>query len=296
MKDGTVLLKGLNGANPLGFMAALGCARLLSRVRPATRLGWVKHGTWRPFVTGVDSEDGCMAEVARACQETLTDNDLTAALGENITVAPAEFRKFAQQAADDLECSGFAAAFGSEAVEDKNKGKIQYTKFCFITGSGHQNFLETMRLLRRQTTEGHLRRALFQGMEPGDKGLSMRWDPGDAKEYALQWANPGPEGVQSSWGAYRLAIEALPLFPAVPARGWLKTSGFVPKDQFQWPIWRDPIGVDTIRSLIGYEVAEGKMQHIREMGIEEVFRSERVRIGEGANFKVSFRPARAVGE
>jgi hypothetical protein len=297
MSGRRILLKGLNGANPLGFMAALGCARLLSGVRPETLLGWDKHGTWRPVIGGFDSEAECVEALAEAARDTRAAEDLSAKLGDNIAVAPTVFRQFALLAALDPRWSGFAAAFGCDALKDKEKDRIQYTKLCFITGSGHQNFLETMRLLRQRTTEAHLRRTLFEGMEPADKGLSMRWDPSDAKEYALQWDNPGPEGVQSSWGAYRLAIEALPFFPTAPGRRWLKTTGFVSKDgrvEFQWPIWRDPIGVDAIRSLIGYQFVDKEMNEIREMGIEELFRSERVRIGEGANFKVSFRPARAV--
>jgi hypothetical protein len=35
-------------------------------------------------------------------------------------------------------------------------------------------------------------------------------------------------------------------------------------------------------------------EKLREMGVDEVFRAARVRIGKGANFKVSFRPAMAV--
>lgn len=85
--------------------------------------------------------------------------------------------------------------------------------------------------------------------------------------------------------------------------------------EFSWPIWTGWAGLDVVRSLLGLaEVAElgrrGPRQDItedevarrnwemreklREMGVDEVFRAARVRIGKGANFKVSFRPAMAV--
>jgi hypothetical protein len=297
MNQRTIVLTGLNGANPLGFMAALGCARLLTADNPETQLGWQNVGGWRPVIIGFASEDDLINALERAARNVRAGEDLSAPLEKNITVEPKVFREFARRAAMDPEWSPFAASFGCDALQD-DKGRIQYTKLCFITGSGHQNFLETMRSLRERTTTDHLRRVLFEGMEPADRGLSMRWDPGDAKEYALQWANPGPEGVQSSWGAYRLAIEALPFFPAVPARKWLKTTGFASKDEFMWPIWHDPISADSIRSLIAYEFDLEDMpklrDKLREMGIEELFRSQRVRIGEGANFKVSFRPSSPV--
>ena len=35
-------------------------------------------------------------------------------------------------------------------------------------------------------------------------------------------------------------------------------------------------------------------RQLEPMGIAAVYRAQRVRIGQGANFKVSFRPARAI--
>lgn len=102
------------------------------------------------------------------------------------------------------------------------------------------------------------------------------------------------------WGANRLALEALPLFPAHPKGKQLRTTGFRerrPWDEFTWPLWGTPVTLDTIRSLVALrELQDDNLNRpmLRAMGIEEVFRVQRVRIGMRANFKVSFRPARAV--
>lgn len=72
----------------------------------------------------------------------------------------------------------------------------------------------------------HLREALFGPWRYENDGLSMRWDPDDAKEYALRWRDPSIGGVSSVWGANRLAFEALPLFPTVPTEAGLRTTGF----------------------------------------------------------------------
>lgn len=294
MSEQVVMLGGLNGANPLGFLAGLGCLRMAARRETSVRLAWKLAGQWRPILHGFDSEARLLDVLEAASSEITAGPDLSESLGNNITVSTGSFRLFAVQAAECPEWSPFAAAFGCDAIEDERNKRLQYTKLCFITGSGHQNFLETIRQLRARVTREHLRRALFESMDPIDKGLSFRWDPADAREYALQWNNPGPEGVQACWGAGRLAIEALPFFPALPRRGVLETTAFVTKDEFRWPIWSDPLSVGAIRSLLSNaDILAGRNRRaLRSRGIEELFASRRVRIGEGANFKVSFRPAR----
>jgi hypothetical protein len=86
----------------------------------------------------------------------------------------------------------------------------------------------------------------------------------------------------------------------VPTETRLRTTGFRTQNrahEFTWPIWTQPASVDTVRSLIGLQEL-GKdtpdRAQLQIMGVDDIFRVQRVRIGQGANFKVSFRPARAV--
>lgn len=109
------------------------------------------------------------------------------------------------------------------------------------------------------------------------------------------------EGVWSVWGANRLAFEALPIFPAIPTERGLRTTGFRTAadrtHEFTWPVWSGYAGLDTVRSLVALRAIQQDAPdraELQAMGIDEVFRAMRVRIGQGANFKVSFRPARAV--
>lgn len=205
---------------------------------------------------------------------------------------------------EDRRAADFAVAFGSEVFPDEKKGRIQFTALCFITGSGHQDFLGTARGLASCCEAEHLREALFGPWRYADAGRSLRWDPDDAKEYALRWRNPSIGGVSTVWGANRLAFESLPLFPTVPsaasAGARLRTTGFQRRNrthEFTWPIWTQWASMDTVRSLLGLrEIQEDEPERgaLRARGIEDIFRVQRVQIGQGANFKVSFRPARAV--
>jgi hypothetical protein len=302
-----IVFRGIEGSNPLGFLAAVGALRLLDQMwrDRDLRLRWIRDGGWRPEVSGLLIEDE--ATLCRELHEQASWAPLEAfsALGNNVTVARPLFERVLRSIAavtteGDRRACDFAAAFGSDVFEDKEKDRIEYTDLCFITGSGHQHFLGTARALAQSCGAEHLREALFGPWKYADKGLSMRWDPDDAKEYALRWRDPSVGGVSAVWGANRLGFEGLPLFPTVPTDTGLRTTGFRRQKrlhEFTWPIWTQWASADTVRSLIGLcelERDTPDRAQLQGMGVDEIFRVQRVRIGQGANFKVSFRPARSV--
>ena len=303
----TLVLRALDGSSPLAFLAALGTLRLahLSKPGAGLRMGWERRGGfWRPKLSGLDGNEEELCELLM--QAPWAPIEKFRPLGRNLTVASKVFQPFVREAhrvatRQDRRAADFAAAFGSEVCEDKKRDRIEYTDLCFITGSGHQDFLGTMDGLARSVTAAHIRDALF-GNWRAERGLSMRWDPSDAAEYALRWEDPSSKGAFAVWGANRLAAEALPCFPAVPANGRLQTTGFrfdrdSRWDEFTWPIWTPLAGFEVVRSLMSLaelQKDEPEREMLRAMGIEEIYRAQRVRIGQGANFKVSFRPARVV--
>lgn len=298
-------LTGIDGSNPLGFLAALGTLRLCDQIWPeaGVSMRWVRRGTWRAVLEGAavaDPEELCRVLAGSPVWAPL---GAFSALGPNLTVAPEVFVKVAGTvvAGGDPRAMAFLAAFGCEVCVSEKEPRMEYTDLCFITGSGHQNFLETAERLSQQAGVAHLHEALFESWRYADEKCSFRWSPADAKEYALQWRNPSRDGSTTVWGANRLAFEALPLFPVVPAAGGrLRTTGFRRArggHEFTWPLWTTAAGVDTVRSLVALEelhIPEPPVRELAERGIGQVFRVQRVRIGQGANFKVSFRPARAL--
>jgi hypothetical protein len=304
-----VNLRALDGSNPLAFLAALGAFRLLQlRQREGVlRMRWSLEGTWHPEIKGIKGSEGDICQ--QLVEAPRVPVGAFSILGKDITVNAKKFAEFVNAAAEtcssrsDRRAVDFAASFGSEVCEDKEKGRIEYTEFSFITGSGHQHFLGTMEGLVANATPEHIRDALFSGWRR-QKGYSMRWDPRDAAEYALRWGDPSQDGASAVWGANALAVEALPLFPVQPTDRGLRTTGFQPRrrgarPQFTWPIWTEWASLDTTRSLLCLKELqcpdnEFTRDGLRERGISEVYRSQRVRIGQGANFKVSFRPARAL--
>jgi hypothetical protein len=311
------MLRALDGSNPLAFLAALGAFRLLTlETQQSIRMSWGRQdGFWRPKFRGVQATEEELCRKLAESHRWAPAEELIANLhSKNITVSKSTFKEFVEAACkkatpQDRRTADFAAAFGCEVCEEEDKDRIECTDFCFITGSGHQDFLGAISKLEANVNYDHLYDALFgKWKTESATGMSMRWDPSDAAEYALQWKKPSSEGAGAVLGANRLAIEALPFFPTAPSRNGLETTGFQRRErlnEFTWPIWSHWAGFASVRSLLGLAEfhTDTELENNRDTsahkallvrGIEAVYRSQRAWIGEGKNRKVNFQPARGV--
>ncbi len=201
----------------------------------------------------------------------------------------------------------FLAAFGSEMIAARSTGNLKPTAFDMT--AGQQKFLKFVRELAasldvtagrggRQAAAwpGRVRaafaEALFGPWTYTDDFHSLGWDHGTEALYALSAIAPTDAGPKSVRAAVWLAIEALPFFPCFPVAGRLRTRGFNRQgDEFRWPIWRDPITLDVLRSLLGLsELYEDHLPSaaLRARGIERVYLSARPT---DANGRGVFRPA-----
>lgn len=318
---------GINGGNPLGFLAAVGMLRTLSIAWPedSVSLSWADRGSWRPIICATrplspEAVSDCLAkELKKMIAHPVF------AFANDLEVAPDVFREIALEAAASTSLrqrvwADFVAAFGCEAIVAEKNGKavIRDTDFRTMSGSGHQHFLAFLRNIVDRTDTAHIYKALFAAWRYDDpvENQTMRWDPVDDQRYALRWRNPSGDPSRKQrgtmLGANRLAIEALPLFPTVPKHVGLATTGFrgaTSRDcVWTWPIWECEASLDVIQSLLSlpelqslqertpeYSAAKSrKMNRIRQrlkaMGIVAVFRSQRLTLGKFRNFT----PAHAV--
>jgi len=317
------LLQGLDGGNPLGFLAAIGTLRTASVAGTEGKptLHWEQsEGGWRPLIRLPEAaEEAEWLESLNRVLQSMEDHPAFA-LADNLNLPVESFRRAASEAqrkasAADRRYADFLAAFGNEATEAELNGKktgiIADTAFRTMSGSGHQHFLGTMRTFARDTQIEHLHKALFQPWiydDPLEKH-TMRWDPIDDVRYALRWRNPSGDPSRKSegsvWGANRLAIEALPMFPTAPVGGRLETTGFQHKRRegvfWSWPIWSTPLTVDPLRSLLALrefsalgdtrstgtkEDERSVRNRLHAMGVEEVMRCQRITQGKFRNLSV----------
>ncbi len=231
----TFELNGLDGSNPLAFLASLGTLRgmTFARREPAPRLSWrTLHGALRPVLHSGTTLDADM--LCEQLRERLQIEAGTPALGfaADLSVKDTKLREIATTVQaecerEDRSSADYVAAFGCETVTDLKTGNILDTALRTMSGAGHQHFLSFMRQLLAETTTEDLHAALFRRWTYSDPGPSLRWDPADDRRYALRWAEPSGDPIRTVRGANALAVLGLPLFPTQPVTHGLRTTAFV---------------------------------------------------------------------
>jgi CRISPR-associated endonuclease/helicase Cas3 len=290
-----ILLKGLDGSNPLAFLAALGTLRTLSLALPnePVRMSWTEHeGAWRPRVwcSLANSGDGLLA----TCEKSLV---------RERSSHPTRFLDYASQNAqakdffeavrrgtipsDDFDC--WVAALTND-VHPEATSPLQLTRSDYFSGNIDQ--------ILANTTRAHLGRALFDVWRYDDvlDNQSLHLDPSEDRRHAYQWNKPSgdPSRKKSGnmLGANRLALEALPMFLGVPSNnpkrlhvtGW---TGVRSDDAtWTWPIWSVPVGTNVVQSLMGLtelQMPTPNSGRLKAVGVSAVFRCRRILVEKTPN-------------
>lgn len=277
--DTEFVLTGLDGSNPLGFLAALGTLRSIHERLPGrAQLQW-NEDDLRPVLVLSESMDRTKlcAELAGFVQEVARDVLGVARYdSEVIAVEPQHFRKFALAEGLSSEhgrlAALFAAAFGSDAVvkRAKDDSRIEPTRLSLANGNGHKNLLKDFRAMAlalpaaakrgKQAPQGLadlpvlMDEALFEGRRRTDKGLySFRWDPLEFRTAAHMAEDPSKLDLPTIPGANLLAVIGLTMLPSVPTKSGLATTAMFSRGRnecFGWPLWSCPLPLDVVFSLL----------------------------------------------
>lgn len=303
---GGLLLNGLDGGNPLGFLAAIGTAVVARDTFPNIRLGWKSiSGGWRPWVAGCGENE---KEFTEKLFEILGNVSMTVFdIDNRMPFDVAKFVNALQKAQSrssitDRRDADFLCAIGTELYPDHKKDVFQDSSFRMVRSgdSNGQGLPFYARNIRKKTDIVSLERTLFQPWDYRDKEYSLRWDPMEDQRYALRWENPSPSKQRRNQiAANSLGIEALRWFPTVLSNGRrAQTAGFHRVKQrenyFVWPIWTPTLGVEALRSLLSLEDL-GKdpppRRSLAARGIEDVYRSQRIQQNQ---YYSNFAPAHPV--
>ena len=242
-------LTGLDGSNPLAFLAALGTLRLADRAFTGTRLSWEMRGTWTAVL---HLPEKCSeADLTGTLIENAGTDRKCMSFADDLKIPAEQFRVFQIEASgiasQDREFADALCAYADPLVTIQggpNAGKTKPTDFYFI--AGQQKLLEIARNIAGRTTANHLSMCLFSQWSYADPvgKLSVRWDPQDDSRYATRWRNPSGDPARkrggSMLGANRLGMEGLLLFPCYARGERIATTGFLSLDRrpfFTWPIW-----------------------------------------------------------
>jgi len=324
-----VELPGLDGSNPLAFLASIGLLTVLHRRHhlgngPRPLLDWIESGTWLPRVHGAEGVEDLVAAVIDDLSTWADEPALGLAYdpsgsrliapgtdGEphvrDLKPKPAVMREFLERIAARAEEPGLgaedrarlrrsmdaAAAFGSELVQDNN-GNTKPTAFHFT--AGQQKFLEMVRQLREGVGEDDVREALLGPWRGASKLPSLSWDSTVSRQYALRATDPSGERRGSVPAADWLAFVGITSFLSTPRAGTLRTTGFRGrwKDaSFAWPIWSVPASLDMVRSLLATpDLRDVRPESRAARGIHVVLESDVRRSAQGGYG--TFCPARVV--
>lgn len=295
-------LKGFTADQPLGFLAALGVLRTLERQRPdwEPRLAWKQSGFWRAeiSVVGQVSVDGWVDQIQAGLQRSCAEIEhLSQGLDKNLAFTRAELRQEIR-ARGGTPSGSLLERMVSELPENKDRAPLSLLQM--LNGAGHQHYLPALLKIARQTTRSHLQKTLtapiWRMEDDARGGMTLRLDTFSDSQHALQAQDPNDSEMTSELAANRLAIEALPLFPTLPASREL-TCGFHRRRRqlvMRWPVWTLPLRLVEVMGLLGAADMADPIENrdrLRCLGVEAVWESERRVVGKG---KTLFSPSRAV--
>jgi len=289
-------LPGLDGSNPLGFMAALGLLRVLSRETPSARLGFLDDGSCQAFIEGHANEvvDSVVRDAEQAASSSLwllsyekleKKGSKTVA---DLKAPPKEFEKFLRDRIEhwrrgDREGAAYAAAYGTSLARD-GKDNTKPTAFHFT--AANQEFLKAVEESRRSVESEWVRQSLMEG-HASRPGSNLRWDPAAERNWALMANNPNDEGTSVDAPLEWLAFRGLPLFPCFPENAGIRarvvTTAITRRrdeTRFEWPLWSVPTSLHTTASLVRLDWSKLRAD-ARARGVFAVCRSELRRTTQG---------------
>lgn len=133
--SGDLFLRGLDGANPLAFLATLGVFALTDRIYPGAKLFWQPSGNGvRPILRGAgNDENAFVSELHKALIESSAN---PFSIDKRLPFSAGAFRKALERSADettpkDRRDADLMAALGTEIHLD-DKGSFMDTAFRMV--------------------------------------------------------------------------------------------------------------------------------------------------------------------
>lgn len=257
-----IVLTGLNGANPLAFLAALGALEVISTSDPNTTLLWQHSGSWRAVLhSSYASMDSMIEQLERDREQSVNDPALALEYSgkRDLKPAPIRFRQFlndlvGHSSPTNRRSVDWATAFATDVAVDNN-GNTKPTALHFT--AGQQQFLQMALDLVANVTRDDFREALC-GPWKYERSLPvMGWDATSSRDYALRANDPSTDKKLGVPGADWLALRGLIFLPTVPRGLRVITAGCVGgwKDgRFRWPLWTVPLSAPVVRSVLTLDI------------------------------------------
>lgn len=279
-------LPALEGSNPLGFLAALGCLVGLTRQIPdrTPTLRWIDDVVPTAVVSGPSDESELVA-LLLADRDTweqskvLDDGPEGAAIDE-VKLDPDVLRRWilTTKTAASPDVRGdidLLCALVAETALDNN-GNAKPTDLHFL--AGNQRLLKMARGIRSGLTALAFKEGLIGPWTRQTKRCSFGWDVRGERVYALRAINPEKEDKLGDAAANWLGFIGLSLLPVMARNGAAVTTGgggdWKRGGTFTWPLWNVPLTEAVVVSVLGISgLADLSPVELRARGLIQVLRS-----------------------
>ena len=292
-----IRLRGLEGTNPLGFLAALGVQVLFDTEPGQPKLWWSDHVIPYAVINSEFAIEHVVDQALRVFPMWAASPALNPGLGSKADntgkFSPQDLTRYLQSTRSQQPGNRFATALVAEGSLD-GAGKVAKPTDLYFT-AGQLKFLK----IARDILTGVDREALVEGLDGpwsySSPFSSLGWDITDDRIYALAATNPAKTKKLTNPGAEALAILGMSRHPVyagrdVRGRDRTLTQGCAGPwrrgGTYTWPLWTRPASPNGVRSLLAH--AAGDENSVRKRsrnyhgwGIKSIMRSTIRRSAQG---------------
>jgi hypothetical protein len=253
-----LLLPGLDGTNPLAFLAALGTLDSLARGGRHATLRWTDDLVPQAMVAGADDLEDLLtaldADRLGWAESTVLRFPAAAPLPD-AKPASTVLRDWLQEVlaeGRDTDIDLLAAIVAQGAFDRNTKAKPTHLHFT----AGQQQFLDMARALAAEVDKKLLTEAVHGPWAYNSPLPSFSWDARGDRVYAVRATDPSKDKRLGVPGADWLAFRGLIFYPVSAVSGSLRTTACDKewkRSAFRWPLWTVPASRDVVRSLVADE-------------------------------------------
>jgi hypothetical protein len=299
-----LVFTGLDGKNPLGFLASLGVLDAVTDLTPADRpaptLAWRSMGTYRAVLQHGPDRATLLDLLVRDLESFADEPALALRYrkggdgneAHDLKPLPRDAIEYLRRIASTRRrrTAALAAAFLTDVAVDNNQN-TKPTALHFT--AGQQEFLAMVEGLRKGVTREDFEEALFGPWRYQRDLPVLQWDNSQTRDYALRAGDPSKEKKLGVPGADWLAVRGLPLVGVAPVGDRIVTTGCRggwKSGAFRWPMWTCGLSRSVVKSLLtSPELFVAEPRALRARGIPVVFESAIARTDQGGYG--SFAPA-----
>jgi len=284
-------LNGLDGSNPLGFLAALGIQVAFATDTVQPKLWWSDDVIPHAIVSNeftVERISERASDVILQWKESRIINPRRPdkkpiPRGDELKPSQADVRYWLEQADRDKVSGGLITSLLAEGSVDR-QGAAKPSDLYFT--AGQQKFLVLAREIL-DAAKDYVCTNISELWKYDSEVSSLGWDVRDDPQYAHRATNPSSEKKLTNPGAEALALLGLSRQPVFAGQNQTLTqgcSGSWKNGSYSWPLWNKPASFNSTKSLLAHAYdpkSWGRGKWFRAWSIFRVYRSAIRRTDQG---------------